>query len=166
MRISRVVLKCIIIAVGLILPFYQSFSQSISDVPNKLPVKNGVYAVVRYSLSNKDVPLSAQDTLRWHDLIFEDGLGSVGSNDTLFRQRYHRGYFSYSLDSAKHLLGFKKYAELKEYLIEFKYTMPDSNTITLDGSRGKDSLHVELKRTNRHFQLTERQFHLLSEKNR
>ena len=163
MRVSRVVLKCIIIAVGLIFPFYQSFSQA-SQYNSKIePVKNGVYAVVRYSLNNKDIPLSKQDTVRWQDLIFEDGLGSIGSNDTLFRQRYKRGYFSYELDSAKHLLGFKKYANIKTYFVEFKYAIPDSNTIILDGLKGKDSLHVELKRTNRHFQLAERQFHWLSE---
>lgn len=103
------------------------------------------------------------DSLRWKDLIFENGLGSIVSNDTLFRHRYNRAYFSYELDSAKHLLGFKKYANTEEYFLEFKYAIPDSNTIILDGLKGKDSLHVELKLTNRHFQLAERQFHWLTE---
>ena len=166
MRVSRIILKCIIIGVGLIFPFYQSFSQSGQYNSKTEPVKNGVYAVARYSLNNRDIPLSKLDTVRWQDLIFEDGLGSIASNDTLFRQRYKRGYFSYELDSAKHLLGFKKYANIKAYFIEFKYAMPDSNTIILDGLKGKDSLHVELKRTNRHFQLAEKQFHWLNERNR
>jgi hypothetical protein len=166
MRISRVLLKCVIVAISLILPFYQSFSQSNTDNVQKEPVKNGVYEVVRYSLNKKDIPLSMADTLRWKDLIFENGLGSIGSNDTLFRHRYNRAYFSYELDSAKHLLGFKKYGNVKEYFLEFKFTTPDSNTITLDGLKGKDSLYVELKRTNRHFQLAEKQFHWLIEKNR
>jgi hypothetical protein len=163
MRIGRVILKCIIIAVGLIFPFYQSFSRYTQHHLEKESVKNGVYAVERYRLNNKDIPLSTADTLRWKDLIFENGLGSVGSSDTLFRHRYNRAYFSYGLDSAKHLLGFKKYGNTPEYFLEFKYAIPDSNTIILDGLKGKDSLHVELKRTNRHFQLDERQFHWLSE---
>ncbi|MGN8072804.1 hypothetical protein [Mucilaginibacter sp. SG564] len=74
-----------------------------------------------------------------------------------------RAYFSYGLDSAKHVLGFKKYANTPEYFLEFKYAIPDSNTIILDELKGKDSLHVELKRTDRHFQLAERQFHWLNE---
>ena len=166
MRISRVLLKCIIIISGLIFPFYQSFTQFIQHNSKTEPVKNGVYAVTRYRLNNHDIPLSTLDTLRWQDLIFEDGLGSIGSNDTLFRQRYHRGYFSYELDSATHLLGFKKYANIKTYFLEFKYAIPDSSTIILDGLKGRDSLHVELKRTNRHFQLADRQFHWLNERNR
>ena len=163
MRINRVVLKCIIVAVGLIFPFYQSYTQPITFSPKNEPVKNGVYAVVQYRLNSKNVPPSLSDTLRWRDLIFENGLGSIGSNDTLFRHRYNRAYFSYELDSATHLLGFKKYANMKEYFMEFKYTIPDSTTIILHGLKGKDSLYVELKRTNRHFQLAERQFHWLTE---
>lgn len=163
MRISRILLKCIIVSVGLIIPFYQSYSQSIQNNSKIEPVKNGIYAVVRYSLNNKDIPLSATDTLRWKDLILEDGLGSIATNDTLFRHRYNRAYFSYELDSAKHLLGFKKYDNEKDYFMEFKFAIPDSNTIILDGLKGKDSLHVEVKRINRHFQLAERQFHWLNE---
>lgn len=166
MRISRIVLKCIIIAAGLIFPFYQSFIQSNLPVSKAGPVKNGVYAVVQYRLNNKDIPLSILDTVRWKDLIFENGLGSIGTGDTLFRHRYNRAYFSYELDSAKNLLGFKKFSNMKEYFIEFKYRTPDSNTIMLDGFKGKDSLHVELKRNNRHFQLADKQFHWLTEHNR
>jgi hypothetical protein len=166
MRITRVVLKCLIIVVAAIMPFYQSYSRSTSNTVAKQPVKNGVYAVTRYRLNNQDIPFSPLDTLRWQDLIFDDGVGTVKSNDTLFRQRYKRGYFIYGLDSAKNMLGFKKNFDDKHYVIEFKYTMPDSSTITLAGLRGKDSLYVELKRTKRHFQLAERQFHWLSEKNR
>jgi hypothetical protein len=81
-------------------------------------------------------------------------------------QHYNRGYFSYGLDSTKHLLGFKKRHDDKAYIGEFKYTIPDSNTIALDGLIGKDSLYVLLTRTKRHFQLAERQFHWLSESNR
>jgi hypothetical protein len=166
MRTTRIVLKCVFIAVVLVYPFYQDYQNSKTPPVAKQPVKNGVYAVTRYRLNNTDLPLSTLDTLRWQDLIFEDGIGSVRSNDTLFRRRYNRGYFAYGLDSAQNLLGFKKRSTDKKYILEFKYTMPDSNTVTLTGLRGKDSLFVELKRTNRHFQLAERQFHWLSEQNR
>lgn len=166
MRVTRIVLKSLIIIVSLIWPFYQDYGMSRPTPKAKQPVPNGVYAVTKYRLNKTEVPLSAQDTLRWQDLIFEDGLGSVQSNDTLFRQRYNRGYFIYGLDTAKNMLGFKKRMTDKSYGLEFKFAMPDKNTITLSGLKGKDSLFVELKRTNRHFQLAERQFHWLSEQNR
>lgn len=166
MRVTRVVLKCVFIAVMLIYPFYQDSQINITPPAGKQPVKNGVYAVTRYRLNNNNLPLSTLDTLRWQDLIFEDGLGSVTSRDTIFRQRYNRGYFTYGLDTAKNMLGFKKRMADKAYALEFKFAMPDENTITLSGLKGKDSLFVELKRTNRHFQLAERQFHWLSEQNR
>ena len=40
------------------------------------------------------------------------------------------------------------------------------NTIVLDALIRGDSVHVEMVRAPRHFQLTERQFHWLSEYNR
>src|SRR6185312_13217522 len=98
MRISRIALKSLIIIITLIWPFYQDYGQSRPTPPAKQPVQNGVYAVTKYRLNNTDMPLSMQDTSRWQDLIFEDGLGSVRSSDTLFRQRYNRGYFAYGLD--------------------------------------------------------------------
>lgn len=109
------------------------------------------------------MPVSSAFMLRWQDLIFKNGVGSVKSNDTLFRRRYNRGYFAYGLDTAKNVLGFRKRIGDKNYILEFKYAIPDSSTITMAGLHGKDSLYVELKQ---HFQIAERQFHWLSEQNR
>jgi len=47
-----------------------------------------------------------------------------------------------------------------------KFEMPDSNTILLSGLIRKDTVFAALKKTNRHFQLAEKQFHWLSEYNR
>src|SRR6202012_4686973 len=123
MRVSRIVLKCLIVVVALVMPLYQSYSQFTSNTVAKQPVKNGVYEVTKYRLNNQDLPFSIADTLLWQDLIFEDGAGSVRSNDTIFRRRYNRGYFAYGLDSAKHLLGFKKRSADKHYIMEFNYAM-------------------------------------------
>jgi hypothetical protein len=166
MRITRIALKSLVVILVLVWPFYQDYAQYGTDKPDKQPVKNGVYAVTKFRLNKQDMPLSTLDSLRWQDLILEDGLGSVKSADTNFRIRYNRGYFAYGLDSLTHNLVFKKRFSDKKHFLEFKYAMPDSNTLTLAGLQGKDSLYVELKRTKRHFQLAERQFHWLSEQNR
>jgi hypothetical protein len=46
------------------------------------------------------------------------------------------------------------------------YEAPDTNTIRFHTVIRGDSIHVELAREPRRFQLTERQFHWLSEYNR
>ncbi|MHA4896088.1 hypothetical protein ACXZ1K_15145 [Pedobacter sp. PWIIR3] len=167
MRIARIVSKCVFIIIVLAIPFYNSYSRfGSNDTKQQQPVKNGIYAVTSYRINGKEEPSAVTDTLRWRNVIFEDGLGSVASADTIFRQRYKRGYFRYSLDSTKHVLGFKKFYDDPTYIMEFSFSRPDTNTIILAGLKGKDSLHVELKLLKHHFQLADRQFHWLSEQNR
>src|SRR5205085_481074 len=106
------------------------------------------------------------DSLRWKDLIFENNfMGSIGTTDTLLRQRYRRGYFDFSFDSSKQNIIFSKRSVTFDsvYLFSMKYEMPDSNTILLSGTIRKDSVFAELKKTDRHFQLAEKQFHWLNE---
>ena len=52
------------------------------------------------------------------------------------------------------------------FLFTARYEVPDTSTIRLHALIRGDSVHVELARTARHFQLAERQFHWLSEYNR
>ncbi len=52
------------------------------------------------------------------------------------------------------------------YLFSMRFELPDSNTFRLWTAMRNDSVYVELVRSNRHFQLAERQFHWLSEYNR
>ena len=52
------------------------------------------------------------------------------------------------------------------FLFTMRYERPDTNTIRFHTAIRGDSVHVELVRVPRHFQLTERQFHWLSEYNR
>ena len=52
------------------------------------------------------------------------------------------------------------------WLFTMRYVQPDSSHIRFWSRMRRDSLYVELERTTRHFQLTERQFHWLSEYNR
>jgi len=168
MRITRVVLKLGIITVAVIMPFINNYDyyKQVHTPPKPQPVKNGVYDVAVYSINKQNIPASMSDTMRWHDVIFENGMGSIKTTDTLFRQRYRRAYFSYNLDSAQHTLLFKKFAADSNYILNLHYDLPDSNTIRLWGLQRSDSLYVELKRTNKSFQLAEKQFHWLSEYNR
>jgi hypothetical protein len=167
MRITRVVFKIGFIIVAVVLPFFSVLDlyKSANKAPAKQLVKNGVYEVTTFAINKRSVPFSLSDSLRWQDVIFEDGTGSIKTADTAFRQRYRRGYFAYTTDNT-HIIHFKKHQTDSLAFLNFHYEMPDGITLRLWGKQHGDSLYVELKRINRHFQLAERQFHWLSESNR
>ena len=170
MQVTRIALKSLFVLVIVIMPFIDqraSFKERKKRVEIS-PIRSGIYDVNIFVLNKDTIAPSITDTLRWQDIIFEYGSGSVKTTDTIFRQRYRRGYFSYQADTSKKEIEFKKSNVLGEtfFLFRLKYDLPDSNTIRLSGMIRKDSVFAELKRSNRHFQLAERQFHWLSEYNR
>jgi hypothetical protein len=132
------------------------------------PIKDGIYEVTKFAVNKDTIPYSYGDSLRWQDVIFEKGAGSIKTTDTIFRQLYRRGYFKYKTDTLNQTIEFSKNNWLQQsfFLFKLKYEIPDSNTIRLYGNIRNDSMFAELKRTARHYQLAERQFHWLSEYNR
>lgn len=167
-RVTRVVLKLIFIAVAVGWMFYNTwdrYKQTNAVVPEG-PIKRGVYDVETYVLNKDTIPALITDTIRWQDLIIENGFGSIKSSDSLFRQRYRRAYFNYTLDSASQTIRFTKSFADTTPIVSFRYEIPDSNSVRLWGKLRNDSLFVVLRRSKRHFQLAERQFHWLSESNR
>jgi hypothetical protein len=132
--------------------------------------KAGVYEVKRYVVNKDEVSPASGDTLRWRDVIIDNaGAGSINTKDPVFWQRYNRGYFRYKADPAKHTMAVWKTSTIPRdstFLFTMRYETPDTNTIRFHTMIRGDSIHVELARTQRHFQLAERQFHWLSEYNR
>lgn len=164
MRNTRIALKVAFILLFGAIPCYEIYSSldspDVQAAMKKKTLTTGVFEVERF-----EAPVA--DSLRWKDVIFETNrTGSIQTADTLLRQRYHRGYFNYTLDSATHSIAFKKSMNDSIPLFTMQYTMPDSNHIVLRGKIRSDSAVIALKRQNRHFQLAERQFHWLSEANR
>ena len=134
------------------------------------PFKVGMYEVRDFAVNRQSIPLTAGDSLRWRDVIFDSNSGgSINTTDSLFWQRYRRGYFRYKANPADQTLSVWKNSFVPRdstFLFAGRYATPDSNTIVLDAQIRGDSVHVEMVRLPRHFQLTERQFHWLSEYNR
>ncbi len=168
LRITRVILKAgfLIVVVMMFYNYYTNYKKIINQQETK-PIKTGVYNVTEFAINKDTLPPLLTDTLRWQDVIFEmGGMGSIKTSDTIFRKRYGRGYFNFITDTNKHILNFKKFQQDSNFILSMHYQIPDSNTIYLSGLKGNDSLHVELKKSDRHFQLAEKQFHWLSETNR
>lgn len=138
--------------------------------PPRGPISVGVYDVRKFVVGKAEIPFTSTDTLRWRDVIFDNaGAGSVGSRDGVFWQRYGRGYFRFRADTAAKTMAVWKVSAIPRdstFLFTMRYETPDSLTVRLHTVIRGDSVHAELVRTARHFQLTERQFHWLSEYNR
>lgn len=171
MRIFSVVAKLAFIFIVVIIAgyeYYQSYASS-RNTPESKPIRSGLYDVTVFVKNGDTIPPLLYDTIRWRDVAFEKGGGgSVGTTDTLFWQRYRRGYFRTKVDTATKTIEFSKMNPAFErfYLFTLSYEMPDSNNIILKGMIRTDSVYAVLQRSRRHFQLAEKQFHWLSEYNR
>ena len=167
MRYTRISLKILFIVLYAIMPIYESYSryEAINSTPTPKPFF-GVYQVDSFVLNGDTLPDVPSDTLRWREIIFDKGgSGSVNAQDTLFRQRYRRGYFNYTADTVNQTIGLKKFQTDTTLLCTLAYKI-SGESIQLKTKWKNDSLRVTMHKTNRHFQLAERQFHWLSEYNR
>jgi hypothetical protein len=168
-KISRIAFKLGFIVLFVLLPFKSSWSryqeESKEEESTLIPI--GVYNI-KSLVKNKDtIAIAINDTMAWKDFIFDKGgLGSINTRDSLFRQRYGRGYFNYQPDTASQALQFKKFASDSTALFTMNYKLSNDNTMLLWGLVGTDSLRFELQKSDRHFPLAERQFHWISESNR
>jgi hypothetical protein len=167
MRLTRIVLKTLFILVSVGWVFYSSYGwyKEANVVSDPKPLKRGIYDIAVFAVNRDTLPPLLTDTLRWQDLIMDNAvMGTIKTSDTAFRRIYGRAYFRYAWDSKSQFIFFKNFAG--DTVARFHCKIPDSSTIILTGKRLSDSLYVVLKRSNRHFQLAERQFHWLSEYNR
>jgi hypothetical protein len=170
-RWAGIGVKLFLVYQFLVAPFMRSWSYyKTTKTPVTGPFRPAVYQVRSYVVGTDTVPALASDTLRWQDVIFDNGsAGSIGTRDSMFWQRYRRGYFRYRPDTTTGTMAVWRTSFVPRdstFLFTMRYEQPDTMTIRLHTQIRGDSVHMELVRTNRHFQLAERQFHWLSEYNR
>lgn len=171
MRYGRYALKGLVLVLIIIMPFMNSYQyyQSEQNKPDTKPIRSGLYDVQHFIVNGDTVQFTPGDSLTWKDVVFDKGyVGSVNSTDTLFRQRYRRGYFNYQVDSAKNRLSFYKRSVTGDstFMFTSEYLIHSPTMLSLKALIRNDSVQVDLIKSKRHFQLTERQFHWLSEYNR
>ena len=168
MRITRIVLK-VAVVLQISYMFIDSYSRYKDESLAKIkpPFKDNIYTVQTFAVNGDTLPPLITDTLRWQDMIIDKGgRGSIQSKDTTFRKRYGRGIFTYEIDSITSILNFKKRSTDSIPFAHFRYSFLNDSMLTLTGKKNTDSLFVLLRKSNRHFQLAEKQFHWLSEANR
>jgi hypothetical protein len=169
MRIGRIVAKIVFITVALVIPTFESYDRykQVYYQPDSKPIRSGLYDVDLFVLNSKDtIPPLTTDSLRWKNIAFEKGgFGSIDVAEPMFFKRYNRSYFNYKADTVNNIINFVQFRDTVP-LLSMKYRFPDHNTIDLHTKYKGDSLFMRLKKSKHHFQLTERQFHWLSEANR
>lgn len=127
------------------------------------PVEQGVYEVKHFSL-NGDSLLAGRDSLRWRDLVLYGVTGSAKTGDTIFVQRYERGYFSFEVDPATETISIRRNYGDTNNITTLRYEIMDPKTLKLTGRLRNDSLVVVLEKSNKKFALTEgEKFHWLQE---
>lgn len=168
MRITRLAIKLFVVFL-LCKTSYETvqYYNETKKITNHKDFSPGIYDVTKYVVNKDTLPALITDTIRWKDLVIENNKsGSINTRDTLFRKRYGRSYFSFTVDTLQPIIHFLKFPGDEKPLFSLRYQRPDSNTIQFWGLQRNDSIFIELKSSARHFQLAERQFHWLSEANR
>ena len=171
-RYGGMAVKALMLWMILVTPLYNSWKryESLKRPPAAGPFKVGVYNVTSYARKRGATPVLQADSMMWKDVIFDNaGAGSVNTKDPVFTRRYGRGYFRFKPDTSARTVAVWKTSTIpgdSTFLFTMRYAVPDTTRIQFWTAISGDSLFVELARTNRHFQLTERQFHWLSEYNR
>lgn len=164
--------KLFIVYQILVQPFQSGWERykAANAPPVQGPLRAGFYDVRSYVVNRDTIPAGSADTLRWKDVIIDNNLaGSVNTRDGVFWQRYRRGYFRYKPDTTQRVMTVWKISTIPRdstFMFTMRYEVPDTTVIRFHTKIRDDSVHVELVRVPRHFQLTERQFHWISEYNR
>lgn len=164
--------KLFIVVQVLLMPMWSGWTryQAATRAQPTGPFPVGVYQVQRFVVNGTEVPYTMGDSLRWKDVIFDNAsAGSVGTRDPVFWQRYRRGYFRYAADTSRRVASVWKTSAIPRdstFLFTMRYDVRDSLHVQLHTMIRGDSVHAELVRVPRHFQLAERQFHWISEYNR
>src|SRR5688572_9108597 len=144
--------------------------QVVNAPPAQGLFRQGFYDVRHFVVNGDTIAAASGDTLRWRDVIIDNiGAGSVNTRDGVFWQRYRRGYFRYRPDTAAKTVSVWKTSTIPRdstFMFTMRYEVPDTSVIRFHTRIRNDSIHVELVRVPRHFQLSERQFHWVSEYNR
>jgi len=165
MRIVLLAVKSIfIVAVMYLLagPYNYKKRQVIANSKEIKPIPYGLYNVTTFVKNNDTLPVLANDTLIWKDIIFERGnkFASVNTCDTLFKKIYNRGIFYYKADTLKNtMVCFKHTTKGKATIFNVRYKLSGNKEhVQMWVKLKKDSLYLELDKSNRKFRLGEKQF--------
>ncbi|WP_420146582.1 DoxX family protein [Spirosoma sp.] len=142
-----------------------------------LPGAAGIYDVAEFTLAGKSIPYSNTDSVRWQDVVFETwNTISIKSNRPVILDRANieqihrddtsrtyeqagsagRHYYSYQIDSIKHVLTLKnRNPNYPNEMLRLHYDQA-GRQITLSGlNENRDSVYAVLHKINKKYLLNE-----------
>ncbi|WP_333879022.1 hypothetical protein, partial [Flavobacterium sp.] len=168
-KIARVAVKILVVLLFGGLSLYQSWAwrEEFYQTNIQKPITPGIYYVTSFKKNNTEIPISLANDTIWKDFIFQDnGRGSIMTTDTLLTQNYNRGYFSYTVKPKEKTIVFSPSGNTDKVLFKLQYQQTGAKTMQLYGKIEHDSVVFNLVKSDRKFQLAEKQFHWISEANR
>lgn len=133
------------------------------------PIPPGLYEVTTFVKNGDTLPVLANDSLIWKDVIFEStySYATVNSADRLFSRDNSRGGFFYKADTLNHTLKcYRSKAMKAPGIFTLHYRIPDSTTVLLRTKIASDSLSIKLTRSKKKFRLSGRPFHWIEKHGR
>jgi hypothetical protein len=105
------------------------------------------------------------DSLRWNDMALYVVTGSIKTADTIFEQRYKRGYFSFEVDTVGKQFRMKRNYEDTTYIASLNYRIMGSEMLRLNGPFNGRTLVVIFRKRKEPYRLARpNQFHWLQER--
>lgn len=182
-RYGRLALKSAFIVFAILLYGYKTYAAYQTggyQFPQNQPILNGaagLYDVQTFSLAGKTIPYSKTDSKRWQDVVFENwntisiksnrparlettNIEQINADDA--NRRYElsgsagRHYYSYQLDSVRHVLTLKNRNPNEQETLTLHYDRPNNHRIILSGlNETRDSVYVVLQKLDKKYLLNE-----------
>jgi hypothetical protein len=166
----RIPLKVIFIVLFVLIPIrnsYQIASIENPETPLK-PIPRGIYMVANYVLNKDTIPILANDSLQWKDVIFDEkNVVSVNTSDQLLTHYMGRGYFYYNADTIHTKLNCYLYNTKNERvpLFTMHYKIKSNTQVHCNMIVNKDSVQFDLIKKRDPFRLSKKEFNWITETN-
>lgn len=165
---AAVAIKVLVIVVFLLVPLVNNYQryhdgQYKYSISNDRGILTGIFDVEQFVLNGDTIPIAPSDSIRWHNLVFEEWAGgSIGYGlKDLPKLRYGRDYFDYLPDTLARRIQVK-YKKDTIRNSAFEYTLLDDGRVRLR-EVDNDSTSILLRRNpNQPYIISDKRFNWIS----
>lgn len=171
-RAARIILKVTFIFLFILYRGYYYEHLYAAGKTFKLPLDDGIknftgfYNVADFSVNNRSLPYSPDDSVRWQNVVFEKFNTisikvakpfKLNTQNKIRTTEYYgnvsRLFYGYDADTVKHIFTLKNRADTTDKLV-FNYTTPSAGEVIIKGlNHQKDSLYIVLNKVEKQYPL-------------
>lgn len=164
MSVATTVSKWTFVLLFVLLPFFTTYNYTSQETPNPVPSILGIYNVTAFAINRDTIPYN--DARNWKDIVFDrNNMGSINTTDARLATRYGRAYFKYEADTVHHTIVILTNQDTEDWdtVYNMHYQLTPDKHLRLWAHTPADTLYMDVVPGKKHFQLTENQFHWLTE---